>query len=184
MSAATPGHRRVGIAPVRGGLRAFGVVVPLASALLLMYTGFEKLQDVSSFREAVRSHGLIPDDVAAWVADFVPMSEVAIGILTLVSLAIGAGRWAAAWAQFLLFLAFMAYAGAMDFAPPQPEPTGCGCGLRAGPIEDWTPLVIQNGACAVLVGLAGVVAAQGTARRKGPSTEHGVLPSAPNQAGD
>lgn len=136
----------------------------LAAALLLLYTGMVKVSDIAAFARTLESHSLLPAWSVATFSIAVPSIEIILGAGVIAALAFSRGLAVAAIAQAALFLAFMIYAGVINLRPP-PEPTGCGCGLRAGPIEDWTPLVIQNGLSAAALAMAGMALAGTTARR-------------------
>jgi hypothetical protein len=151
----------------------------LAAALLLLYTGIVKASDSGSFAQTLGAQSLLPQRSLAALSIALPATEIILRAGAIVALAFARGQAIAAVAQAAPFLVFMTYAAAMDAKPP-PEPTGCGCGLRTGPIKDWSPLVVQNGACAAMLGLAGYV----LRRRIPPTAGSGPVASGAGFSGD
>lgn len=142
-----------------------------AAALLLLYTGLAKVSDTAAFRSTIEAHGFLPAWSLATVAWALPLAEIALGVGGIGAIAFGRGAALACAAIAVLFVAFAAYAGAMIAAPPA-EPVGCGCGLRAGPISDWRPLLVQNGGSTAAMAAAGLILLR--VRRRPPPAPQGA----------
>lgn len=116
----------------------------LAAVILLLLSGFEKTQDITSFESILRSHAIVASsDVLPVLSRAVPVGEIGVASLSLLLLLRDRPRPA------LLLLAVIAgafafYALALVVEPP-PAPTKCGCGaLRGAKAADWAFISTTN----------------------------------------
>jgi hypothetical protein len=59
----------------------------LAAVILLLLSGFEKTQDVTSFESILRSHALVTSPgLPPWLSRAVPVGEIAVASLSLLLL--------------------------------------------------------------------------------------------------
>ncbi|MCC6971204.1 MAG: hypothetical protein IT434_13400 [Phycisphaerales bacterium] len=125
----------------------------LAAVILLLLSGFEKTQDVTSFESILRSHALVASsDLLPLLSRIIPVGEIVVASLSIFLLLRKRPRPA------LLLLAVIAgafafYALALVVNPP-PAPTKCGCGvLRGAEAADWTFISTTNFLAAAVLSL-------------------------------
>ncbi len=134
----------------RGGwARECAGVFFLGVAAWVLLSGVSKLQDLSMFERALRSHDVL---AAVWVRPAVigvPSIELAVGVFAVFAALTPRVRWAA-WSLGVLMLALTAYVGLVWLNPP-PAGTTCGCGISNAPVESWGLIVSRNAMLASLL---------------------------------
>lgn len=135
---------------------AIASLVIAASGLVLVWSALTKFIDLPAFQAALASHHVVPASAQPFIQLAVPIVEFLAGALGLASVAFASSRALASMLMAVFYVALLAYTLAVAWAPP-PEPVSCGCGIRAGQVADWTPLVIQNAVATTVLAAAGLL---------------------------
>lgn len=129
-------------------------LLALACGAWLLTSAWPKLLEPVEFASIVAKHGVVSPGLVESLSGLLVAAELALALLLLLSSLAGIRvtcitLWAAA--AFFLFLGLYALAILLD---PPAKPVPCGSGGSTKPVENWLPIVVQNGVFAICCGTA------------------------------
>lgn len=132
-------------------LLAAAKLLVLGVSVLFLTAGLQKFSDLPHFRGILAEHAVLPPALQVLAIWLVPLVGAVVGAAGSWGVLRGARVAGASSASLApVFAAFTGYSAVLLASPP-PAPVSCGCVFGGPPLEDWSGLMVRNGAAAVVL---------------------------------